>query len=179
MPLVSYDLEWVELPEPVAAARDRYEADLGFCDHVPPCQEPYFTLAEPYQFHLNIAGMGLCRAGMRRATMTYQAEHRPFPAWPFTGIEDWRTAEQSRRDAYNKAERAASAQTVPGMIGIPEFKLLSNGPWLVSAAEIRQALGRYQASSPGLQAELETSDLWRSWIKWLRETADHGGFTVN
>ena len=176
---MSYDLEWVELPEPAAAARDRYEADLGFCDHVPPCQEPYFTLARPYRFHLNAAGMGLCRAGMRRAAMTYQAEPRPFPAWPFTGAEDWRTADQSRRAAYNKAERAASAQTVPGMIGIPEFKLLSNGPWLVSSAEIRQALGSYQASAPGLQAELEADDLWRSWIEWLRETADHGGFTVN
>jgi len=43
MSLVSYDLEWVELPEQVAVARDRYEADLGFCDHVPPCQEPYVT----------------------------------------------------------------------------------------------------------------------------------------
>ena len=55
------------------------------------------------------------------------------------------------------------------MIGIPEFKLLSNGPWLVSSAEIRQALGSYQASAPGLQAELEADDLWRSWIEWLRE----------
>jgi hypothetical protein len=179
MSLVSYDLEWAELPEPAAVARDRYEADLGFCDHVPPCQEPYFTLAEPYQFHLNAAGMGLCRAGMRRTAMTYPAEHRPFLAWPFTGIEDWHTADQSRRDAYNQAERAASAQTVPGMVGIPEFKLLSNGPWLVSAQEIRQALGRYQASSPDLQAELEADGLWRSWLEWLRETADHGGFTVN
>jgi hypothetical protein len=179
MPFVSYDLEWAELPEPVAAARDRYEADLGCCDHAPPCREPYLSLAEPYQFHLNIAGMGLCRAGMRRAAMTYQAEHRPFPAWPFTGIEDWRTADQTRRDAYNKAERAASTQTVPGMIGIPEFKLLSNGPWLVSADEIRQALGRYQASPPGLQTELEADARWRNWIEWLRKTADHGGFTVN
>ena len=144
MPQVSYDLEWVDLPEPVAGARNRYEADLGLCDHVPSCQEPYFTLAEPYRFHLNAAGMAFCRAGMHRAAMTYQAEHNPFPAWPFTGTEDWRTADQSRRDAYSKAERVASAQTVPGMIGIPEFKLLSNGPWLVSSEEIRQALGRYR-----------------------------------
>ena len=68
---------------------------------------------------------------------------------------------------------------IPGMIGIPEFKLLSNGPWLVSSEEIRQALGRYQASTLSLQAELEADDLWRSWIEWLRVTADHGGFTVS
>jgi hypothetical protein len=111
--------------------------------------------------------------------MTYQAEHRPFPAWPFAGSEDWRTADRGRRDACAKAERAAAAQTVPGMTGIPEFKLLSNGPWLVGAEEIRHAPGRYQASSPGLRAELEDGDLWRSWLEWLRETAGYGGFTVN
>ncbi len=176
---MSYDLEWVDLPEPVAGARERYEADLGFCDHTPPCQEPYFALAEPFQLHLNAAGMAFCRAGMHRAAMTYQAEHLPFPEWPFTGIEDWRRADQSRRDAYNMAEHAASAQTVPGMIGIPEFKLLSNGPWVVSSEEIRQALGRYQASTPSLQAELQADDQWRRWVEWLRVTADHGGFTVN
>jgi hypothetical protein len=48
------------------------------------------------------------------------------------------------------------------------------GPWLVSDEEIRQALGRYQASSPSLRAELEADDLWRSWVEWLQETADHG-----
>src|SRR5258707_1265285 len=74
MPLVSYELEWVELPEPAAAARARYEACLVPCEHVPSCQEPYFSLAEPFQFHLNIAGMAFCRAGMGRAAMTYQSE---------------------------------------------------------------------------------------------------------
>ena len=34
--------------------------------------------------------------------------------------------------------------------------------------------GRYQASSPSLRAELEADDLWRSWVEWLQETADHG-----
>ncbi len=176
---MGYDLEWWELPEPAAAARDSFEACLDACDHFPKCVERYLTLAEPYRFHLNITGMGYCRARMRHTMMTYEAESRPFPAWPFTGMEDWRAADQSLRDAYDEAERAASAQTVPGMIGIPEFKLLSNGPWLVGAEEIGQALGRYQASSPALRAELEADELWRDWVGWLRETADHGGFTVN
>jgi hypothetical protein len=60
---------------------------------------------------------------MRRTAMIYQAEPDAFPAWPFANIEDWRTADQSRRDAYDKAERAASAQTVPGMAGISEYYL--------------------------------------------------------
>lgn len=176
---MSYELEWVELPEPAAAARARYEACLVPCEHVPSCQEPYFSLAEPFQFHLNIAGMAFCRAGMGRAAMTYQSEPYAFPAWPFASLEDWRTADQGRRDAYNEAERTASAQTIPGIVGIPEFKLLSNGPWLVSAKEIKESLDRYEASSPALRSELEADDLWRRWIEWLRETADHGGFTVN
>lgn len=130
------------------------------------------------QFHLNIAGMAFCRDGMRRTGMIYQATFQPFPAWPFDDLDDWRSADQSRRDAYNEAERAASAQTIPGMAGIPEFKLMSNGPWLVGAREIEQALNSYQASAPILRAELEGNDLWVAWLDWLRETVDHGGFTV-
>ena len=63
---MTYDLEWAELPEPAAAARERYKAclDLGHCEHVPQCWEPYYALAEPFQFHLNSAGMGFCRVGI-------------------------------------------------------------------------------------------------------------------
>ncbi|MEU7609123.1 hypothetical protein [Micromonospora sp. NPDC049204] len=178
---MSYDLEWTDLPEPAATARSRFEAcselrDL--CVHAPPCLHEYETLAAAYQFHLNIAGMGLCRDGMRRTGMTYHGAPQPFPAWPFQGIDDWQSADQSRRDAYNEAERAASAQTVPGMLGIPEFKLTSNGPWLVGAREIDEALDCYQASSPSVRAELDGDDLWAAWLDWLRETVSHGGFTV-
>ncbi|GAB3174095.1 hypothetical protein FHX75_14320 [Micromonospora palomenae] len=122
--------------------------------------------------------MAFCRDGMHRAGMTYQATSQPFPAWPFDGIDDWRSAFQSRRDAYNKAERAASAQTVAGMVGIPEFKLMSNGRWLIGAREIEQALSCYQASSPSLRAELEGDDLWVAWLDWLRQAISHGGFAV-
>jgi hypothetical protein len=178
---MSYNLEWADLPGPAATARSRFEAcsDLGgVCAHTPPCLEEYETLAADCQFHLNIAGMAFCRHGMRCSGMTYQATPKPFPAWPFDGIDDWRSADQSRRDAYDEAERAASAQTIPGMVGIPEFKLMSNGPWLVRAREIAEALNSYQASSPNLRAELEGDDLWVTWLGWLRETVSRGGFTV-
>ncbi len=122
--------------------------------------------------------MGCCRDGMRRTGMIYQASPRPFPAWSFKGIDDWRSADRSRREAYDKAERAASAQTIPGMVGIPEFKLTSNGPWLVGAKEIEEALDCYRTSSPSLRAELERDDLWVNWLDWLRGTVSHGGFTV-
>ncbi|RKN42835.1 hypothetical protein D7223_22385 [Micromonospora endolithica] len=110
--------------------------------------------------------------------MVYHATPRPFPDWPFDGVEDWRSADRSRRDAYHEAERAASAQTVAGRTGIPVFKLTSNGPWLVGAQEIEEALGCYQGSSPSLRAELERDDLWVAWLDWLRQTVQHGGFTV-
>lgn len=174
---MGYDFEWVELPAPAAAARDCFEALLG-CDHGVPCDESYAILAEPFRFHLNISGMALCRDGMRRAAMTYEAEHQPFPDWPFAGSEDWQAADPSRRAEYDAAERVASAQTVPGMVGIPEFKFLSNGPWIVGTQEISEALERYEAASPVLRVEWEADELWCRWLGWLRETVDHGGFTV-
>lgn len=175
---MGYSFEWVDLPEPAATARSCYQAHLELGDLCRPCTDKYHSLAAAYQFHLNIAGMAFCRGGMRRAGMTYQATPQPFPEWPFDDTDDWRSADQSRRDTYHEAERAASAQTVAGMVGIPEFKLTSTGPWLVGRSEIEQALNLYQASSPSLRAELEGDDLWVSWLDWLRETFRHGGFTV-
>ncbi len=179
---MSYDLEWADLPEPASTARSRLEtcSDLGdLCVHSPACLSEYETHAAAYQFHLNIAGMALCRDGMRRTGMTYQATPRPFPACPFEDIDDWQSADQSRRDAYNEVERAASAQVVPQMVGIPEFKFTSNGPWRVGAREIEEALDRYEASPPQLRAELEGDDLWAAWLDWLRQTVSRGGFTVS
>ncbi|WP_327309076.1 hypothetical protein OG730_40960 [Streptomyces sp. NBC_01298] len=64
------------------------------------------------------------------------------------------------------------------MTGIPAFKLLSNGPWLVGAGEVEEALNRYEISAPTLRFELEADQLWCDWIGWLRETAGGGGFSV-
>jgi hypothetical protein len=178
---MTYALEWADLPEPVATARSRYEAcsELGgLCVHAPPCADEYFSLAAPYRFHLNIAGMGFCRACMRRTGMTFPATPQPFPDWNFDGIDDWRS-DESRRNAYNEAERAVAAQTVSGRVGIPEFKLTSNDRWLVRAKEIEEALNCYEASSPSLRAELERDDLWVAWLDWLRRTVNHGGFLVD
>ncbi|MET7383187.1 hypothetical protein ABZT08_31040 [Streptomyces sp. NPDC005526] len=178
---MSYELEWADLPEPAAAARERFQAwvDSGMpSEQAQTCAEPWFALQEAFQFDLNIAGMSVCREGMRRVGMSFQAEPQPFPVWPFEGLEDWRAADQSRRDAYEAAERAVLSQSVPGQIGIPEFKLRSNDSWLVSPKEIEQALDRYEASPAELRAELEADELWCDWLGWLRETVTHGGFRV-
>ncbi|MFG3697678.1 hypothetical protein ACGF5C_07115 [Micromonospora sp. NPDC047620] len=152
---MGYSFEWADLPEPATTARSRHQAHIELGELCRVCTDKYHSLAAAYHFHLNIAGMAFCRDGMRRTGMTYQATAQPFPDWPFDDIDDWRSADQSRRNAYFEAERAASAQTVAGMVGIPEFKLTSNGPWLVGAREIEQALVLYQASSPSLHAEME------------------------
>ncbi|WP_369184898.1 hypothetical protein [Streptomyces sp. Y1] len=178
---MGYEVEWVELPEAAGRARSRWEDCAGsglVCDHEPRCAEAYFSLAEPFRFCLNVAGMAVCRDGMRRAAMSYRAERQPFPDWPFEGAEDWRSASRARRDAYRAAERAAAAQTVPGGVGVPEFKLSSNGPWIVGPQEIAGALGRYALAPAGLRAELEAAEVWRDWLGWLRETVTRGGFTV-
>ncbi|MET8232096.1 hypothetical protein ABZS77_15640 [Micromonospora sp. NPDC005298] len=179
---MGYSFEHVDLPEPAANARTHAEECLdlgGSCGSWPRCRDDYHSLAADHQFHLNIAGMGFCRELMRRAGMTYQATPRPFPDWPFDSVDDWRDADQSRRDAYKEAERAAAAQTEPGMVGIPEFKFTSNGPWLVGPTEIEQALIFYEASPADLRAECEADELWVAWLGWLREARAHGGFTVS
>jgi hypothetical protein len=72
----------------------------------------------------------------------------------------------------------AAAQTVPGMKGIPVFKTLNNGPWLVTAREIREALDAYASAGAGLRADAEAESRWALWLDWLRVTEQHGGFRV-
>ncbi len=178
---MGYSFEHVDLPEPAATARAHAEAcmDLnGSCGNWPQCYDEYSSLAAAYQFDLNIAGMAFCRERMRWAGMTYQATPQPFPDWPFDSVDDWRN-DQRRRDAYKEAERAASTQTSPGKVGIPEFKLTSNGPWVVGRTEIEQALILYEASPTSPRAEWETDELWVAWLDWLREARAHGGFAVS
>ena len=178
---MSFDLEWVDLPEPAASARARYDecADVTEdCRHAPDCFEAYHELVAPYRRHSNIAGMSVVRTWMRRASMTYQADHQPFPEWPFASVEAWHQASAAERAAYNAMERATAAQTVPGLKGIPEFKTLTNGPWIVSTGEISEALDAYRAAPAELRSEAEAELLWNSWLDWLRETEQHGGFHV-
>ncbi|MFE9917730.1 hypothetical protein ACFYPG_21475 [Micromonospora sp. NPDC005553] len=179
---MGYNFEYVDLPEPAAIARAQAEECMelnGSCGNWPQCYNEYSSLAAAYQFALNIVGMAFCRERMRSAGMTYQATPHPFPDWPFDSVDDWRTSDERRRTAYREAERAASAQTRPGRVGIPEFKLTSNGPWVVGRTEIEQALVLYEASPTTPRAEWETDALWVGWLGWLRETRAHGGFTVN
>ena len=174
-------MEWVVLPEPAASARTRFEECIDMvrrCPHDPVCLEAYLAAAASFQFHMTIMEMALIRYWMRSIGMTYKAEPLPFPRWPFTSLEHWRGADQAERAAYTLADRAASAQVVPGMAGIPEFKLRSNGPWIVGAQEIGETLIAYDLADADARAEAEADPLWLAWLTWLRETEQHGGFHV-
>jgi hypothetical protein len=115
---VGYDFEWAELPEPAMAARERYQTCLDRCNHFPPCDDAYSILAEPFQFHLNMMGMGLCRAGMRRTAMTYLATPQSFPTVAgMSGIpefklgsnDSWHVNAQEINQALGRYEAASAA----------------------------------------------------------------------
>lgn len=151
---MGYRFEHVDLPESAATARAHAEECLdlgGACGSWPRCRDEYESLAAAHQFALNIAGMGLCRELMRRAGMTYQATPRPFPDWPFDGIDDWRNADQSRRDAYKEAERAAAAQSGhPGAGSSVVTGVDSNWLFSLSTAVCRRPSrpsGRYRSAA--------------------------------
>lgn len=179
---VSYDLEWVDLPEPAASARARYEAcdwlDDPPCPHDPPCLDTYLTLAAPYQFHVTVFGMGQYIDAMRRAGMCFDAEPVPFPGRQYSS-EQWQTATAAEQQADRELRAAYSAQRVPGRKGVPVFKLTSNGPWTVTAEETAEALSAYEAAPDDLRDRLvATNAYWPAWIDWLRGCVGHGGFHV-
>ncbi len=78
--------------------------------------------------------------------------------------------------AYEEAERRASSQRGDGP-GIARFKLESNGPWIVVAEEVDEALSAYARSSASVRADAEADEVWASWIAWLRRASL--GFEVN
>ena len=51
------------------------------------------------------------------------------------------------------------------MKGIPEFKMLTNGPWIVGAREISEALDAYRAAPAEVRSEAEAELPWNSWLE--------------
>nr|WSX72777.1 hypothetical protein OH826_02245 [Streptomyces sp. NBC_00899]WSX81155.1 hypothetical protein OH826_49265 [Streptomyces sp. NBC_00899] len=179
---MSYDLEWVDLPEPAASGRARYDAcdwlDAPPCPHDPPCLDTYLTLAAPYQFHVTIFSMDRYIAGMHWAGMCFDAEPQPFTARQYSH-EEWPAASPAEQQAYCDARLAYGAQRVPGRTGIPVFKLTSNGPWTVTAEEIEEALTAHDAAPAELHAQLASdNEYWPLWVDWLRTCREHGGFRL-
>ncbi len=121
----------------------------------------------PYSLHFTIGAMAHCRGVMNEFEMRVHAEYIPWDDARFSAA----TTEAS--------EELAGAQRVVGGVGIPSFKLDSNGPWLVHPDEIDGALTVYRAASAEARRDAEReADVWRLWLEWVEETRDHGGFHV-
>ncbi|GIE28163.1 hypothetical protein Ait01nite_012080 [Actinoplanes italicus] len=157
-----------------AAARSRL-ADCRqagtLCAHEPDCEAALYRLLaraatdrpgedNPWEFpyrkfadineKMELAGMG-------------------YPAQPTA----WESGDTDGRVEHDDAWRA---QTVPGRLGIPAFKLLSNDRWLITTKEIDEALDAYTRTPDTVRAELETDPKWLAWLRWLTVARDHGGF---
>jgi hypothetical protein len=137
------------------------------CPHDPDCAEHYHRL---------LARAGVDRPGesypwefrYRRFTDINRTMHRTgmgYPAEP----ELWTSADDA-------ADLRWRSQTVPGRSGIPAFKLRTNDRWLVTVAEIDEALAAYARVPAALRAVLETGPKWTAWLAWLAVARDHGGF---
>ncbi|MEV4347538.1 hypothetical protein AB0J83_24050 [Actinoplanes sp. NPDC049596] len=77
---------------------------------------------------------------------------------------------------YRRFHDIVEKMELTGMGGIPSFKLLSNGPWLVTAQEIDEALAAYAQAPTALRVRLEIDPRWAAWLAWLAVARDHGGF---
>ncbi|MEU4620559.1 hypothetical protein AB0G04_11355 [Actinoplanes sp. NPDC023801] len=157
-----------------AAARSRLTAcqQAGpLCAHEPDCEAALYRLLaraaadrpgedNPWEFRYR--KFADINEKMERAGMGY-------PAQPRT----WDSGDENDRPGNDDDWRA---QTVPGRLGIPAFKLLSNDRWLITAKEIDEALDAYTRTPDGLRTELETDQKWQDWLRWLAVARDHGGF---
>jgi hypothetical protein len=174
------DLEWAVLPEPVATAR-RQVQECGRsgkpCDHEPDCSRNYSQLIASCEFEyrrFHDIGETMLLHGM-----AYEAEPRePEPELPAGLTEKIEDADPVSRRIWDEAWSAWESQRVPGMAGIPLFKLRSNDRWLVTVGEIEEALAAYESVPQDEKLLLETYPKWVSWLEWLRVTRHHGGFIV-
>jgi hypothetical protein len=170
---VGIDLELADC----AAARERLtvcRSTGDLCAHEPDCEAALYRLLaraaadrpgedNPWEFRYR--KFGDINEKMELAGMGYPARPEPWTS----GAEDDR---QERDDAWR-------AQTVPGRLGIPAFKLTSNDRWLVTSKEIDEALDAYARTPEGLRTELEADPKWLAWLRWLAVARNHGGFEAD
>lgn len=176
---MGYDFTRLDLPDDVALlqqrASDYFEGDDESKDAV----QQYWDAVEPYTFHLNLAAVGRVRSQMESFEMLAQGEPIPFPEFPtpkaLSIFKDRLRRPQIWRE-YDELEEAASCQHGEGT-GIARFKLLSNGPWVITRTEIRESLDVYSRLPESDRAEFEKEPLWESWLAWIR--AAEQGFGVS
>ncbi|MGW5342929.1 hypothetical protein [Streptomyces sp. NPDC004050] len=140
-------------------------------------------------FRLSVWGMGTARELMGAFGMlTFEDQ----PIWPETGEyvrardafdktpddENTRQALEAARSRVQAARDAVRAAD-PGGPGIAHYKLCSNDAWLVTPREIAAALKTYASAEAQDRAEAARAcDQWESWIQFLSNARDRGGFRV-
>lgn len=165
----------LDLPQELTEWRDSLRHALDVVEY-----QRFLDAVEPYSFHLNMVGVGLCRMRMAELGMLAGGKPAPFPEYPswnrslYSSEAEHRAANPKVWEAYADAELSASSQRGQGS-GIPRFKLESNGPWIVVEEEVCAALAVLDRSDPA--ASVRGPDAWIAWVDWLRRSS--AGFEVS
>ncbi len=199
---MGYDLYWVRVPADLAA---RAELALAAAEEVskradadPQTRDAAweaYQRAQPYYFRLGNWGMGLRCDLMLEFGMVVPSAVRP---------EDWPQPEQfgttvekvttecldagggMRKPtspavaAFLRARHRFLREHLAERPGIPLHKLCSNDGWVVTPADLRDALrvapevASYEAED-GIRKPL---DRWIAWLEFLRGGGTHGGIEV-
>jgi len=174
---VGYTFTLFDLPEDVATIRSAAYAEMSL-----EALGRYHEAIRPYVLAMNLAGIGFCRSQMTSLGMVCEGSPSPFPSYPDLDYaacdseQDDRLVRPEMWKEYDDAEFRASAQRGQGP-GIARFKFETNGPWLVVAAEVEEALLIYDSTPSRVRTELEADEFWCAWIAWLRRA--QGGFWVD
>lgn len=169
MDSVGIDLELAD----VAAARYQLAACSGSgqpCTHDPDCEAELYRLLARGPWEFPYRQFSAINETMRLTGMGYEADPAPWPS-P-TERPDHAQSDEDREAHYLRWR----AQTIPGRTGIPAFKLRSNDRWLITAAEVEQALAAYTRVPVDQRAALEADPVWRAWVQWLELARRRGGF---
>lgn len=169
---MSYEFQWIAAPQPSAAERDRFAACWRrlACDQQPECRIHCCDQWGQFNIGFNASSIGTFRQRLLDTGMGFDAEPGPYPRLS-DGPES--IAEKDEADLQWRSQR------VPGRRGIPLFKFRSNDEWVVTVPEIEEAIAAYQAAPEQLRTDLEEDRRWRTWLAWVGEAAQRGGFTVS
>jgi hypothetical protein len=142
---MGYDMVWAD----VWAEHD----DARWAELRDPNNDP------PWYFRLNIGGMSRTRPVMAELGMIHGVGEDGIPPWTRCPCED--------QCEHNEPV----LRYAPEVPGIPEWKLGSNDPWLISSVEILGALHMLDRNGP----PTDPPEWWDDWVAFLRSATEHGG----
>lgn len=148
-------------------------------------------------FRLNMWEMGVYADAMDQLGVLadgYTMDDAPkWPDYP-DGYFEWKYEEEGveftpeQIAAFQKVTEQTDARcswSPAGVLGIPAHKFGTNDGWLVTPDECRWVSSKLSTAKPDdITAALEKAgvndrEYWDSWVKWIGDAADHGGFEVH